>query len=289
MFLFRPARTFLAGAVLAAGLSSPVLAQDEAETVATINGSPITRQQLEMAMGELGPQFARIPEDKRDAAALAALIEIRLMADKAREADLDKDEEFQSSIAFMTERALHGFYMQKELAEEITDEDLKALYDERVSDMPEQQEVHARHILVKTEDEARQVIQEIEGGADFETVAKEKSTGPSGPSGGDLGYFRAGQMVPEFEEAAFALEPGSITEEPVKTQFGYHVIKVEDKRNAEPPAFEQIKDQLRSELLVKRYTETVKDARAAAKIEVGDPALEEELNALEESKSTEEQ
>ena len=275
------ARHLVAGIALAAVISSPVFAQDENETVATINGDPITRQQLEMAMGELGPQFSRIPEDKRDAAALAALIEIKLMADKARQAGLDKDEEFQKSIAFMTQRALHGFYMQKAIADEITDEDLKALYEERIAAAPKQEEVRARHILVKTEEEAKAIIKELEDGADFEAVAKEKSTGPSGPSGGDLGYFQSGQMVPEFDQAAFALEPGEITKEPVKTQFGFHVIKLEDKRETQPPAFDAIKDQLRNELIVQRYTDTVKAERADASVEVADPALKTELDALE--------
>ncbi|MCP1199951.1 peptidylprolyl isomerase [Notoacmeibacter sp. MSK16QG-6] len=287
MISLRPARILLAGVVLAASVTIPAFAQEENETVATVNGSPITRQELDMAMGELGPQFARIPEDKRDAAALAALIEIKLMSGKAREAGLDKDEEFQRSIAFMTERALHGFYMQKQLADEITDGDVKALYDERVADMPKQQEVKARHILVKTKEDAEAVIAELEGGADFEAVAKEKSTGPSGPSGGDLGYFRPGQMVPEFEQAAFALETGSITKEPVQTQFGFHVIKVEDKRNVKPPEFEQIKDQLRNELLVKRYTDAVKTERSEATVEISDPALQTELKALEATKEAE--
>ncbi len=287
MISLRPARILLAGIVLAASAAVPGFAQDKNETVAMVNGSPITRQQLEMAMGELGPQFSRIPEDKRDAAALAALIEIKLMSGKARTAGLDQDEEFQRSIAFMTERALHGFYMQKQLADGISDDDVQALYDERVADMPKQQEVKARHILVKTKEDAEAVIAELEGGADFETVAKEKSTGPSGPSGGDLGYFRAGQMVPEFEKAAFDLDAGAITEEPVQTQFGFHVIKVEDKRDVQPPAFDQIKDQLRNELLVKRYTETVKTERDEASVEVSDPELKKELDALEATKAAE--
>ncbi len=281
MISFRPVRALLAGALLAASVAAPVLAQDPNETVATVNGEPITRQQLELAMGELGPRFSRIPEDQRDAAALAAVIEIRLMAEKAREAGLDQTDEFKRSIAFMTERALHGYYMQKTLANSITDEDVKALYDQYVAQMPKQPEVHARHILVKTKEEAEAIIKELEGGADFETVAKEKSTGPSGPSGGDLGFFKSGQMVPEFEKAAFALEPGEITKEPVETQFGFHVIKVEDKRDSQPPALDEMKDQLRNELLVKRYTEAVKAEREKATVEVADPALKTKLDQLE--------
>lgn len=278
-------RALLAGAAIAATLSLPAAAQDTqpGDTVATVNGTPISREKLDMAIGELGPQFSRIPEDKRDAAALAALIEITLMSEKARESGLDEDEEFQSSIAFMTQRALHGYYMQKAIADEISDADIEALYEEKVAEMPAGEEVHARHILVESEDEAKAVIEELNGGADFTEVAKEKSTGPSGPSGGDLGYFKAGQMVPEFEKAAFALEAGEVTQEPVKTEFGFHVIKVEDKRDAQPPAMADLEDQLRNEILVKRYTDAVKAARQEASVEVADPALKSELEVLEQA------
>ena len=114
--------------------------------------------------------------------------------------------------------------------------------------------MHARHILVKTKEEADAIIKQLDGGAKFEDIAKEKSTDPgSGAQGGDLGWFSAGQMVPEFEKAAFALEPGKYTKEPVQSQFGFHIILLEDKRAKQPPAFEQVKEQFRSQVLRDKY------------------------------------
>ncbi|NJO38685.1 MAG: hypothetical protein HC871_15110, partial [Rhizobiales bacterium] len=122
------------------------------------------------------------------------------------------------------------------------------------------EEVRARHILLASEDDAKAVIAELEGGADFSELAKEKSTGPSGPQGGDLGYFKKGQMVPEFGDAAFAMDVGSTSAAPVKTQFGFHVIKVEDKRKVEP-SFEETEPQIRQEVARAIVTALVEDLR----------------------------
>ena len=121
--------------------------------------------------------------------------------------------------------------------------------------------------LVKTEDEAKAIIKNLRGGADFEATAKEKSTGPSGPNGGDLGFFGKGQMVPEFEKAAFALKKGKITDTPVKTQFGWHIIKVDDRRKSEPPSFDSIKQKLRTEISQEAGSKYVSGLRKEAKIE----------------------
>ncbi len=141
---------------------------------------------------------------------------------------------------------------------------------------PEKQ-LKARHILVKTEDEAKEIIKELEGGADFAELAKAKSTGPSGTKGGDLGTFGKGQMVPEFEAAAFALEVGEFSKEPVKTQFGFHVIKVEDKLDQPLPTFEEAREQLRQLLLTEAYADAVKTGRD----KVGVDILEESLKLPE--------
>ena len=142
-----------------------------------------------------------------------------------------------------------------------------------MANTPPVNEVHARHILVKTKEEATAIIKQLDGGAKFEDIAKEKSSDGSAGQGGDLGWFGPGQMVPEFEKAAFALEVGAYTKEPVQTQFGWHVIKVEDKRAQQPPAFEQVKDQIRSALLREKYFALVKSVRDAAKVEIADPEL----------------
>ncbi|MAW87892.1 MAG: peptidylprolyl isomerase [Phyllobacteriaceae bacterium] len=263
----------LSAAILAAGLlAAPVLAAEDT-VVATVDGMEITEADLSLAIANLDQQFARLPEDQRRGAALSALIEIRLLAQKAREKGYDKDAGFQNRMAFLANRALHSEYVEKEVAAAVTDEMVRARYDKELADTPPSNEIRARHILVKTKEEAEAIIDELDGGADFAELAKAKSTGPSGPNGGDLGYFQQGQMVPEFETAAYGLDVGAHTAEPVQTQFGWHVIKVEDKRAVQPPAFDDVKEQVRSALLRETYFEMVSKLREGAKVDVTDETL----------------
>jgi peptidyl-prolyl cis-trans isomerase C len=270
----------LAACGLALGLvfAAPavVFAQDATPNktvVATVNGSPITEYDLEMAQGDLGPQFAQLPEEQKRAAALSAAIEIRLLATKADEEGLDDTEAFRDRMEFLRQRALHSAYVESKIAVEVTEEAVRARYDKEVAATPPVNEIRARHILVATKEEADAIIAQIAAGGDFEAIAKEKSTDGAAAQGGDLGYFGPGQMVPPFEEAAFALEVGQTSKEPVQTQFGWHVIKVEDKRTQQPPAFEQVKEQVRTLLFRETYFAAVKALREAAAIEVQDPAL----------------
>jgi peptidyl-prolyl cis-trans isomerase C len=258
------------------------VAVDPNAVVATVNGKPITEADLTLAEGELSQQFARLPADQRRAAALSAAIEIKVLAAKAVADGLDKDPDFQRRAAFLQERALHGEMVEKEVVGKVTDQEVRARYDKEIAAQPPVNEVHARHILVKTKEEAEAIIKQLDGGADFQKLANEHTTDPSGKtSGGDLGYFGPGQMVPEFEKAAMALEPGSYTKEPVQTQFGWHVIKVEDKRPQQPPAFEQVQDQARSAVIRDKYFALVKEARAAAKVEIPDEQLKKAVDAAE--------
>ena len=267
----------LASLVLAlsvsAGATGFVSAQETSEVVGTMDGKPITRQDLDLTLTDLQDQLGQVPPEGRDAAALTALIDIRALAEKAEEAGLDETEDFRSRLEFMRQRALHNAYFHTEVLDKITDEDVRARYDKEIAATSPENEVRARHILLASEEEAKAVIAELDNGADFDTLAKEKSTGPSGPNGGDLGYFARGSMVPEFEEAAFALEVGKYTEEPVQTQFGWHVIKVEDKRAAQPPAFAQVEGQIRSVLVRERYFELLTELRGQADVEITDPTL----------------
>ena len=298
-FLYR--RVTLAGIGLAAGLSAlalaPLAAQEQAPAaqpaeavkpvdpkavVATIDGQPITEADLQLAQGELAQQFAQLPAAQRRAAALSAAIEVRVLANRAIAEGLDKDEDFQRRAAFLQQRALHGELVQKEVVGKITDEDIRARYDREIAAAPPVNEVHARHILVKTKEEADKIVKDLDGGAEFEKLANEHTTDPSGKtSGGDLGYFGPGQMVPEFEKAAFALDVGSYGKEPVQTQFGWHVIKVEDKRTKQPPAFDTVKDQVKQLLIRDKYFAVVKEARAAAKVEIPDAELKKAVENAE--------
>lgn len=251
--------------------------QDPAKVLATVSGKDITVGDVDQAAGDLDPQFARLPDDQRRLAALAALIDIKAMAGEAEKEKLDQTEEFKDRMAFLRERALHNEYFKDAVVDKISDADVRARYDKEIAAMPPQVEVRARHILVKTKEEAEAIIKKLAGGAKFEDLAKESSTDGTAANGGDLGYFAEGQMVPEFEKAAFALKPGEYTKEPVQTQFGFHVIQLEDRRTKQPPAFEQVSDQIRSIILRERYVEQVKKLRDGMKIEYKDPAIDKAM------------
>jgi peptidyl-prolyl cis-trans isomerase C len=274
-------------AALLLALSAPGALAEEAKpqdetVIATVAGEPVTEADLALAISDLDQQFVRLPEEQRRAAALSAVIEIRLLANEAKAKGLDKDPDYRRRAAFLEQRALHGETIEKEVAAKITDEEVRQRYDTEIANTPPVNEVHARHILVKTKEEAEAIIKELDGGASFEALANEKTNDPSGKtSGGDLGYFGPGQMVPEFEKAAFALEPGAYTKEPVQSQFGWHVIKVEDKRARQPPAFEQVKEQFRQLILREKYFALVKALREAGAVEVTDPTLKAAVEAIE--------
>jgi len=169
----------------------------------------------------------------------------------------------------------------------ISEADIKARYEKEVAAQPPEEEVKARHILVKTKEEAEDIIKQLDKGADFAKLAKEKSTGPSADKGGELGFFTKDQMVPEFSKAAFALKPGEYTKEPVKTQFGWHVIQVEDKRTTPPPPLDQVADQVKQVLMRERYFDVLKDARKNMKVDVKDPTLKKDFDAANANAPTE--
>ena len=261
-----------AAAVILALAGTAAMAQDGA-VVATVNGQPVTETDLEIAIADLEQQFAQLPAEQRRAAALSAVIEIRLLAAEAESKGLAEGDEFERRMDMLRQRALHSAYIEQEVAGLVTDEAVRARYDEEIAKIPASEEVRARHILVETEEEATAIIKQLDEGGNFEEIAKEKSTDGAAAQGGDLGYFGAGQMVPEFEQAAFAMEVGAHSAEPVKSQFGWHVIKLEDKRAKQPPAFEQVSEQLRSVLVRDAYMKAVNDLRAAADVEIEDEAL----------------
>lgn len=275
--------TLFAAMLLAAVALSPGvgLAADDADpVVATVAGKDIYASELTFAEGDLDPQFAKLPAEQRQLAALSAMIDIETLARKAEAAKLDEDEAFKRQMSFLRDRTLHNAFFKANVIDSITDADVKARYDKEVAATPAAEEIHARHILVKTEEEAKAVVAELDGGKDFAELAKEKSTGPSAANGGDLDYFAKGSMVPEFEAVAFALKDGEYSKEPVKTQFGWHVIKVEDRRDAAPPEFEKVKEQVRQVVLRERYAEVIKNARTDTEIEVIDPALKAAYEAI---------
>ena len=277
-------RLTLAAGAFALGVSSfalvPAIAADS-DVVATVGKDKITQLDLQAAAAEIGEQFTKLPPDKQKLAVLSATIDIKALAQEAEKAKLQDEPKVAAEIEFQRDRTLHNAYFAKNGVSTVTDDELKARYDKEVAALPTTEEVHARHILLKTKEEAEAVIKQLDGGADFETVAKEKSTGPSGPKGGDLGFFGPGQMVPAFEKAAFALKDGEYTEQPVQTQFGWHVIKVEGRKPAEKPTFEQVKDQVRQVVMQEKYLALVQSARKNLKVEYVDPAIKKQVNDME--------
>jgi peptidyl-prolyl cis-trans isomerase C len=271
-------------AILAVGaaliLSVHSIAEDK-KVLAKIGSAEITEAELGMAAGDLDPQFAKLPPEQRRLAAISALIDIKAMAQKGAEAKLDATDSFKSRMSFLHDRALHNAYFESEVIKKITDEEVRARYDREIAATTPENEMRARHILVKTIEEAKEVIKQLDGGASFEELAKAKSTDGAASQGGDLGYFSSGQMVPEFEKAALALEVGAYTKEPVQTQFGFHVVKVEDKRAKQPPEFDKVKDQVRNIVLQENYVKSVKAIRDELKVEYVDADLKKAFEEAE--------
>tara|TARA_R110002072_G_scaffold131388_1_gene270906 strand:+ start:6122 stop:7072 length:951 start_codon:yes stop_codon:yes gene_type:complete len=271
-------------------LSFPATAQapaiadlsDTARVVARVNGAEITVGDIIQSAQSLPAQYQQqlpiiFP------ALVEREIDMRLLASAGRAQGLADDATVKQVVAAAELAAIRQIYMEQKLEAGITDAGLKAAYETYLTENPAEEEAKARHILLKQEAEAKAVIDELDGGADFATLAKEKSTGPSAPRGGDLGYFTAGTMVPEFSEAAFALEPGSYTKEPVKSQFGWHVILVEDKRVAAQPSFEEVEPQLRQQLSQEIIADLTAALRQEADVEVLAPAPSEEGAAATEA------
>lgn len=264
----------IAAAVIVAtlGLQLPAFAQED-KVVAKVGDLEIHQSELDLAMSNLDPQLAQLPDEQKKVAALSGAIDVKLLVKNAAAEGLEKTEDFKKRMDFIQDRELHNAYFRKHVVDAVTNDEVKARYDKEIAALPQEEEAHARHILVATEDEAKEVIKQLDSGKDFAEIAKEKSTDSNKDDGGDLGWFGKGRMVPEFEEAAFGLEKGAYTKIPVKTQFGFHVIKLEEKRIAPPPAFEQVEPQVRQLVMRDKYVALIEKAKADQKVEIMDEAL----------------
>ena len=245
--------------------------------VAKVNGSDITDAELALAEAEVGAEIAGLPPESRRRVLVEYLIEAHLFADEANKAQLTQGKEFEDRLAYYKLRAMRDAFYEKKVRGSVSEAQAKAAYEEQIAKLKPEPEVHARHILVKTEEEAKDLVKQLRGGADFNELAKKSADGGSAHSGGDLGYFSRGQMVKSFEDAAFALEPGQVSD-PIKSEFGWHVIKVEDKRNRAAPAFEEVKDQITASLIQTQLKDTVQKLRSSAKVEVLDPELKKAMD-----------
>ena len=269
----RSALLLLAASILLAPL--PAAAADDA-VVARVNGVDIKQSDLDFAASEVGPRLANyVPADRRRVL-LQYVIENELMAGAGEKDKLNDAPNFSDRMKYHQRRALRDAFFDSTIRNSVPEADAKKVYEEKISQIKPEQEVHARHILVETEAEAKDVAERLKKGEDFATVAKEKSK-DSNAEGGDLGFFTRGQMLKPFEEAAFALDIGQISE-PVQTQFGWHIIKVEEKRDQALPAFDQVKEAILSQLVQQRAQEIVTGLRDSAKIEIVDPELKESMD-----------
>lgn len=258
--------------------------------VATINGKNITDADLAVADSEIGQDMGSIPADQKRMSLLEFLIDNQLFADAAEGDKLGEGPAFESRVNYLKRRALRELYFEKVIKASVSDADAKKLYDDQVKLLKPEEEVQARHILVESEDKAKELAEKIKGGGKFEDIAKENSKDPgSKDDGGNLGYFGHGQMVPQFEEVVFKMQKGDVSA-PVQTQFGWHLIKVEDKRVKAPPAFDVVKDRILQSLLLQKASKAAVDLRTKAKIEYVDAdikkAIDDRNKAIEQAPNT---
>jgi len=235
--------------------------------VANVNNEDISLETIIHAMNELPPEIQSQPFMSYYEDLLERVIDIKLFAQEGKKMKLDEEPSVRAAIDFVIEKVLMQAFLSKYVQENIKEENLKASYNNFIADETSREEIKASHILIDTESEAIDVINMLNDGDDFVELAKNKSTGPSGPSGGDLGWFKRGQMVPPFEKAAFSLNKNEISQRPVQTQFGWHVIKIFDKRIPEAPSYESMKSKLIQDLERKIVSKKIQDLRNNSLIE----------------------
>jgi peptidyl-prolyl cis-trans isomerase C len=277
--------TFLAPFMVAASLSLPAMAQEEVKAdtvVATVNGTEITVGHMIIARATLPEQYQQLPPE-----VLFKGILDQLVQQTALEQSFEGDVPARVALSLENERRqlIAGEVIEKAMAADISAQDLAAAYEEEYGSAEPTEEYNASHILVETEEDARAVKAEVDGGADFAETAKVKSTGPSGPGGGSLGWFGPGMMVPAFETAVQGLEVGAVSM-PVETQFGWHIIKLDDKRNKDAPAVESVKEELELQIRQVKAQEMITDMTDAADVDRSaadaiDPTVLTNLGLLE--------
>jgi peptidyl-prolyl cis-trans isomerase C len=246
--------------------SNEVAAAGADTVIARVNGIDIKQSDLALAEEDVGAEMQGSSPDAKREQLIAYLADVIMVTQEAEKKKIAENPDFKRRLAFLRNKLLMGFELQEEAKAAVSENGMQQTYQDAVKSMAGQEEVRARHILVESEDEAKTILTELKGGADFATLAKEKSKDPGAAQGGDLGYFSKEQMVPEFADVAFKMYAGQLSN-PVKTQFGWHIIKVEDKRVRQAPEFDKVKDQIESYMMRKAQTDYVTKLRQTAKIE----------------------
>lgn len=235
--------------------------------VAKVNGIEIHLSDLNALAQSLPEEARQLPPNQLYPQLLDQAVDGKAIVLMARKQGLDKDPSVSRAMAASSERTLQSALIQRDIGPQVAEPLVKARYEKDLAGKPGEEEVHARHILVPTEDQAKKLIGEIAAGADFATVAKANSTDPAAAQGGDLGFFKSADMLPEFSAMAFSLKPGEVAPTPVQTRYGWHVIKVEERRTAAAPSYQQVHDELRQQMIAEGINKVVTAARGQVKIE----------------------
>jgi peptidyl-prolyl cis-trans isomerase C len=260
--------------------TAPAAPADPAKVIARVNGLTITEGDLAVAAADPALQLPNVPEAQKRDLLTGYLIDLKLGAKAAEAAKVGDSADFARKLAYNRDKTLLDQYLEQEAKKAVTPEAARKLYDETAKGVTPEQEVRARHILVASEDEAKKAQARVKAGEDFAKVAGELSTDPgSKTDGGDLGFFTKDRMVEPFAEAAFKMEPGQISD-PVQSQFGWHVIRVEEKRNKPVPSFEEMQEQVNTYLERKAQQDLILGLRQSAKIE----RLDDKGNLVEQKK-----
>ena len=268
-------RTSAAAVLLGLVVAPLAQAQDapkEDKTVAIVNGHEIKVSEVQMATDDIIGQLPDLPPKLRFPFVVEYLIERHLLAQYAVKEGIADTGEYKRRLALYQAKALRDAYFFQKIRPLVTEEEMKAVYDEEAAKLQQTERVRARHILVGTEQEAKDILGRLNKGDKFEDLAKQFSLDGSKDYGGDLGYFTAPEMVPEFSKATFALKTGE-TSPPVKTDFGWHIIRLDDRKQGAAQPFDQVKSAIRNVLLRKKVSETMEKVRSGSKVEIVDEDL----------------
>jgi peptidyl-prolyl cis-trans isomerase C len=247
--------------------------------IAKINGKIITDTDMKLAEAEIGTDLGSLPDVTKRRVLVEFLIENQLFADAAEGQRLGAGQSFDERMQYWRRRALRDAYFDRSVRDAISDVDARKFYDSQVNGLKPEEEVRARHILVDSKDKAREIFEKIAHGSDFAQLAKDHSKDPgSKDQGGELGFFRRGQMVPPFEEAAFKLKKGEVGE-PFESQFGWHIIRVDDRRQRAAPPFEVVKDRVVASMIHQKAQQIATDLRGKAQIEYIDPEIKRSMES----------
>lgn len=265
----QPLRLFAFAGLLALSAGDALAQRGPAPdtVVARVDGHEIYASDVQDALSQLPPEYMNMPAEQLFRAVIEQLIDRQIIARRARDQKLESDLDVQKTMKQLEVRVLEQFYLRRMVEKKVTEEAVARRYERDKNTLVREKKVRARHILVKTREEAIAIMREVSQGKDFAELAREKSIGPSKAQGGDLGYFTFGGMLPAFSQMAFSLKKGEVARAPVQTQYGWHVIKVEDIQEAAPPTLAEVRDELRGKMGEELIDAEIKHLRESARIE----------------------